>query len=203
MSREVGNNSQSLNDVLNPTSATASFPSSQLSAQFHPSFADINVSKIRSRPSDIKVFCQFINCTNRLVAPIWIDFSGRRVRYPCINPGSRLNVETYEKHPWCFLDAQDLTILLTSSQGDVFWPRHNIPDSALPLCIVRITLPNFSLLELSLQTISKYSLPTFSLPESLQELIKERQKYTNQISFVIHSDGEQTSRSTESTNRLH
>ena len=175
---------------MNDDSNLGTCPKSSARSQFHPSFTDIDVNKIRSRLSDVKVFCQFVNCTNRLVAPIWIDFSGRRVRYPCINPGSRLNVETYEKHPWCFLDAQDLTILLTSNQGHIFWPRHNIPASALPLCIVKITLPKFSLLELSLQTISKFSIPIFSLPESLQELIKNRQKYTNQISFVIHSDAE-------------
>jgi len=160
------------------------------SSQTQPSFADINTSQIRSSLSSVKVYCQFVNCTTRLVAPIWIDFSGRRVRYPCINPGSRLNVETYEKHPWCFLDAQDLTILLTSSHGHVFWPRHNIPDSSLPFCIVKINLPKFSLRELCLQTITKYSIPTFSLPESLQEVIRDRLKYTNQISFVINSEDE-------------
>ena len=159
------------------------FNSSQLT------LTELNSNHIRSKPSDIKVYCRFVNCTNRLVAPIWIDFIGRRVRYPCLKPGGCLNVETYEKHPWCFLDAQDLTIVLTSNQGQIFWPRHNIPASSLPLCIVKITLPQFTLLELSLQTITKFSIPTYSLPESLQDLIKERQKYTNQISFVIHPEG--------------
>ncbi|KAL8562379.1 hypothetical protein ACOMHN_066093 [Nucella lapillus] len=61
--------------------------------------------KLRSEMSQNHAFVRFNNQSSRRVAVYWMNYAGERVRYSVIGPGSFLEVNTYESHPWVAVDA--------------------------------------------------------------------------------------------------
>ena len=57
----------------------------------------------------------------------WRDYSGRRVKYASLRPGSRFEINTYETHPWEFRDADTSDVLMardgSSSWQKIYFPR--------------------------------------------------------------------------------
>lgn len=51
-----------------------------------------------------KCYVRFINNTNKIVEILWIDYSGRYVRYRVIKKGDYIDINTFKTHPFVAKD---------------------------------------------------------------------------------------------------
>ncbi|XP_054001771.1 von Hippel-Lindau tumor suppressor homolog [Hylaeus anthracinus] len=123
---------------------------------------------LRSINNDQRTFVKFINTTQRHVGLYWIDYQGQAVSYGVLTPDEHKDINTFVTHPWIFVD-NETNDRYTVNQRDVFFPQ---PWQRERL-YVYITLPLYTLREMSLRTIKRrlsYDLQAFHLdiPRSLQ-----------------------------------
>jgi hypothetical protein len=80
----------------------------------------------RSHTSDAPATIKFDNGTYETVTLYWLDFSGQRVRYGTLGPGSALKQETYLTHPWIVTaaDGQCLGIFQAAGPRSVAYLEH-------------------------------------------------------------------------------
>ncbi len=59
---------------------------------------------LKSRKNGNRAFVTFFNSTARLIDVIWINFEGTFTTYTPLGlpPGKRIDLHTYEEHPWIF-----------------------------------------------------------------------------------------------------
>ncbi|XP_015115669.1 von Hippel-Lindau tumor suppressor homolog [Diachasma alloeum] len=127
-------------------------------------------------------FVRFINTTTHDVEVLWIDYEGLAVRYGILNPGDRLDINTFATHPWIFVE-EDTRDRFVVDGKDVFLPQPwfarylDMPRHELPQMIertqVNITLPIYTLRDLSLRVIKRrlrhdYHAFLLEIPQSLQ-----------------------------------
>lgn len=108
-------------------------------------------ASVPSEPSGEKCFVRFVNKTVRGVDVIWVDFSGRFVKYTLLQNGEFIDVNTYKNHCWIAIDSQTHDAMLLNG---VY--RYEPEDTRqmsryrdrLPMklrIVVYITLPMYSL----------------------------------------------------------
>ncbi|XP_055689685.1 protein Vhl [Lutzomyia longipalpis] len=76
---------------------------------------------LRSGVSSHRAFVLFHNTSNRHVELFWINYSGQRASYGILQPDEKRKIDTFVSHPWCFVDAYNLTKFLVNGQ-EVFFP---------------------------------------------------------------------------------
>jgi len=59
---------------------------------------------MRSLNSKYATPVSFINIRNTPIQVWWLNFEGKRVSYGTVQPYSRLEMNTYETHPWVIVD---------------------------------------------------------------------------------------------------
>lgn len=123
------------------------------------SVANLNVTgraSVASEHSRQKCYVRFVNKTKRVVDVIWIDFSGKYVKYSLLNNGEFIDVNTYKRHCWIAVDTVTKDAMLLNG---VYRYEPEIPDNVragllrynrdpLPVkvrIVVYITLPVYSL----------------------------------------------------------
>lgn len=103
-------------------------------------------------------FVRFINTTSRNVGVYWIDYNGQAVQYKVVPHRDYLDVNTFETHPWIFIDEETRDRFRVNAR-DVFYPRRSMRREDVPARIVRtfvrITLPMYTLRDLALRAIKK------------------------------------------------
>ena len=59
---------------------------------------------LKSRNNGNRAFVTFFNRTSRLIDVIWVNFEGSLQSYTPkgLPPGKRIDLHTYEEHPWIF-----------------------------------------------------------------------------------------------------
>ncbi|XP_049788907.1 von Hippel-Lindau disease tumor suppressor [Schistocerca nitens] len=119
---------------------------------------------LRSLKATNSAFLRFINSTERKVDVVWMNYQGQHVKFKTLLPGTFFDANTYESHPWLFIDADTRDRLVVKSK-DVYLPepwfkqyeRIPIPIAALPMRIERtkvyITIPVFPLRQRALQIV--------------------------------------------------
>jgi len=111
-----------------------------------------SLPSLRSRDTKISVQLTFINNTERKADVYWIDFKGKYVHYKQLLPGQGLRLNTYETHPWVFLDHATKASLVVLNKR-VFLPQY-IERDGEPLPVAyRITIPLYSLKERAIQAL--------------------------------------------------
>lgn len=106
---------------------------------------------LRSINNIHRSFVQFINKTPCNVTLYWIDYQGQAVSYGDLSPGDYVDINTFVTHPWIFVDKETRD-RYTVNQRDVFFPE--LPQRC-ERASVHITLPVYTLRELSLRAIKK------------------------------------------------
>jgi len=82
----------------------------------------------------------------------WINYRGKYVHYKVLSPGQRLSVNTWETHPWLFLDHATRASLVVLNKR-VFLPQY-IERDGEPLPVTyRISIPLYSLKERAIQAL--------------------------------------------------
>ncbi|KAF2352514.1 von Hippel-Lindau disease tumor suppressor beta domain [Trinorchestia longiramus] len=117
---------------------------------------------LRAVSTDRPSFVTFRNCTDRLVDVYWFDYQGNSVLYKTLPAQGRLSVNTYETHPWSFVDHHSRARLVVN-HARVFFPRHYAEDLGVdavndvtPLHrTVDITIPIFTLKDCAIQALLK------------------------------------------------
>ncbi|XP_076618853.1 von Hippel-Lindau disease tumor suppressor-like [Colletes latitarsis] len=125
-------------------------------------------------------FVKFINKTTRNVALYWINYRGRAIKYGVLLPGDCLDINTFVTHPWIFVD-DETNDRYTVNQRNVFFPEPWVrrrEDSGRPRTNVYITLPLYTLREMSLRIIGRCitrieQVFQLDIPRSLQYELKE------------------------------
>ncbi|XP_043249139.1 von Hippel-Lindau disease tumor suppressor isoform X2 [Colletes gigas] len=120
--------------------------------------------RLRSINNYQKSFVKFINKTTRNVALYWINYRGRAIKYGVLLPGDFLDINTFVTHPWIFVDDE------TNDRRR--------EDSGRPRTNVYITLPLYTLREMSLRVIGRCitrieQVFQLDIPRSLQYELKE------------------------------
>jgi len=59
---------------------------------------------MRSLNSKYPTPVSFVNLRNTSIHLWWLDFQGKRVSYGTVQPNRRLEMNTYETHPWVIVD---------------------------------------------------------------------------------------------------
>ncbi|XP_046742670.1 von Hippel-Lindau tumor suppressor homolog [Diprion similis] len=119
---------------------------------------------LRSINNTHSSFVRFVNTTSRNVGVYWIDYQGQAVQYKVLSYDDHLDVNTFETHPWIFVDEETRDRFRVNAK-DVFYPepwfakyrgmrREELPPR-IERTFVRITLPMYSLRDLALRAIKK------------------------------------------------
>lgn len=145
-------------------------------------------NELRSKQSVNSAFLRFINNSQRKVDIVWIDYKGQHVKYKTLLPGTFVDANTFETHPWLFIDADTRDRLVVKDE-EVFLPvpwfkslvgQHHptYPERTK----VYITIPVFTLRQRALQIIRdllghpedafKLELPV-SLQKQLAKMVRE------------------------------
>ncbi|XP_046465061.1 prolyl 4-hydroxylase subunit alpha-1 isoform X1 [Neodiprion pinetum] len=61
---------------------------------------------LRSINNTHSSFVRFVNTTSRNVGVYWIDYQGQAVQYKVLSYNDHLDVNTFETHPWIFVDEE-------------------------------------------------------------------------------------------------
>ncbi|OAD54125.1 Von Hippel-Lindau disease tumor suppressor [Eufriesea mexicana] len=137
---------------------------------------------LRSYNNVHKSFVRFINKTLHNVILYWMDYQGQAVSYGVLAPDDCRLIDTFDKHPWVFVD-QETGDRYVANQRDVFFPdpwfgkNRSLEHSETPVKYERtdvyITLPVYTLRDLSLRAIRQcltHDQQAFQLeiPRSLQ-----------------------------------
>ncbi|XP_057338199.1 von Hippel-Lindau tumor suppressor homolog [Microplitis mediator] len=137
---------------------------------------------LRSIEDRHKAFVRFVNTTQYPIEVLWINYNGQAVRYSILQASGTLDINTFATHPWIFVEYETKDRFIAEGK-DVFFPqpwftrylgmsRDQLPEH-IPRVEVRITLPIYSLRDISLRAIKRllrHDLHAFSLdiPKSLQ-----------------------------------
>ena len=86
--------------------------------------------KLKSTPpATAPAFATFRNCSPRIANILWLSFQGDRVTYTKngLNPRQKMDMNTYEGHPWIFRDYHTGDKLVISTEAntqerEVFFP---------------------------------------------------------------------------------
>ncbi|XP_072015986.1 von Hippel-Lindau disease tumor suppressor-like [Amphiura filiformis] len=136
---------------------------------------------LRSKNSGNKAFVTFFNSTARLIDVIWINFEGDFTSYTPngLNPGKRIDLHTYEEHPWIFRDRSSGDQLVFCSRNgqheEVYFPEPWDGSLDYRAPTVNVILPVYGLKERCLQVIrmlvkkEDVSALGSEIPRSLQE----------------------------------
>lgn len=154
-------------------------------------------SDIRSGPSRKNCYLRFVNNTLRKVNVVWIDYGGSSKTYGTLEPHRHFDMHTYEGHPWIAEDTVSKKRMMMNST-EVFFPKssqnqsqgssgqhrcyvpalsnNELNGQQMKREYVYITLPVFSLLELSAEVIIKSvrnrgDIRSLILPRRLQAML--------------------------------
>jgi hypothetical protein len=74
---------------------------------------------VRSQTSEVTLSLTFVNDTTVRVSVYWIDFSGARVFYNSLEPGTSYTQSTYVTHPWVVVDpaGRCLALVVPAAPG--------------------------------------------------------------------------------------
>ncbi|KAG8198279.1 hypothetical protein JTE90_021533 [Oedothorax gibbosus] len=139
------------------------------------------VSGFRSGPSRKACWLQIVNRTSRQANIIWVDYYGRETNYGMVLPRSIKSIHSYEGHPWLCRDAISKKRLLLNNDETFVPSCPDEPDpndevQSLPIIVVNISLPLFTLQDISADIVSKClsnekDIWTLDLPIKLKDLI--------------------------------
>lgn len=62
--------------------------------------------KLSSKEANKRVFLNIFNLTTYPVDLIWIDYQGNEQIYATLVGGTRIDVDTFETHPWIFRESR-------------------------------------------------------------------------------------------------
>lgn len=109
------------------------------------------MSKPHAVRNNNRVFIIFLNKTQRKLHVIWLNFKGEPVIYKTLEPGSALQMFTFEQHPWVFEDSRTGDRMLGNGH-EVFYPKQDKRNPNSPK-VVLLTCPLISLRQRALQVI--------------------------------------------------
>ncbi|XP_072392491.1 protein Vhl [Diabrotica undecimpunctata] len=155
----------------------------------------------RSGNTGTSAFVRFINTTDRDVDIVWINYSGKYIRYRKLNKDNFLDVNTYNSHPWVAFDYHTKDRLHIEKEF-VFFPKtlreyfkvH--PDRVFPIDKARIpayiTVPMYSLKYSALLAVrntlkSCKEAEVLELPRVLIDDLKRVIKLRNNLLYTFNS----------------
>ena len=104
--------------VVGPPPSTAA-PPDIVAATELKQYACSEETGLSSDRSDDTAEITFANDTNDVVEVLWLDFTGSRVLYNTITPGSSYMQNTYTTHPWMLIGAKGcLGIIVAAVPGE-------------------------------------------------------------------------------------
>ncbi|KAH3886585.1 von Hippel-Lindau disease tumor suppressor-like [Dreissena polymorpha] len=114
------------------------------------------VKKLASTKSLRHSFVRFCNASKVIVDVFWINYEGKSVLYKRLLPYKWMDVNTFEGHPWIFLNAQTGDKMVVAN-NDVYFPASSAQsedDERLKVrTLVTITLPLYSLQECCVRAV--------------------------------------------------
>ncbi|XP_022092368.1 von Hippel-Lindau disease tumor suppressor-like [Acanthaster planci] len=116
--------------------------------------------QLKSAPGHrAKAYASFRNRSPRVVDILWLNWEGERVNYTKngLKQGYKMDMNTYEGHPWIFRDhcSGDKLVFVAGTDGqskEVFFPTP-AGEERPHATQVNIQLPVYTLLERSLQVL--------------------------------------------------
>lgn len=86
------------------------------------SHSETDEEQLKSSASKNMAFVTFLNNTERKVDVIWINYEGLGIKYKTLEPTDRVDVNTFEGHPWIFRDSFSGDKLIADQQ-DIFYAQ--------------------------------------------------------------------------------
>uniref|UniRef100_A0A336MNT3 CSON001843 protein n=1 Tax=Culicoides sonorensis TaxID=179676 RepID=A0A336MNT3_CULSO len=77
---------------------------------------------IKSEKSESRAFVIFENATGRLIDIYWVNFTSQLVLYKSLKPMERLMMNTFQTHPWIFMDKFTGERMVVENE-EVYWPK--------------------------------------------------------------------------------
>lgn len=85
---------------------------------------------LRSINNEHKSFVKFINKTLHNVILYWIDYQGQAVSYGVLSPGDCRLIDTFDTHPWIFVDQETRDRWDPASHLRQAFSFHRVPSSS-------------------------------------------------------------------------
>lgn len=95
----------------------------------------------RSLNSLEKCHIRFVNLTNRNVDVIWIDYTGKYVKYQSLGRRVYFDIDTFKTHPWIAIDSNTEDRLHINGEY-IYYPQFYQRNSRI---MITVTLPLYSL----------------------------------------------------------